>query len=183
MNQTVVIDGGTGAELQRRGVPMDETCWFARAALTHHAELVGVHVDYIEAGAKIITANTFATHRYVMSAAGYENETAQATAASVAAARRARSEANAAVEIAGSMSCMPPGIFTANYPADQIARSAYLEHAQLLAELDVAIIALEMIQDLDHGRWALDAALTTGSARMARVFVPHPSAVRRDRLF
>ena len=74
--RTIVIDGGTGAELQRRGIPMDPVSWYARAAITHYAELVSVHTDFINAGAQIITANTFATHRYVLRAAGQEEEAA-----------------------------------------------------------------------------------------------------------
>lgn len=158
----LVIDGGTGAELQRRGVPMDPVSWYAHAAITHLPELVSVHSDFIDAGARVITANTFATHRYVLRAAGHEEDAARATAASVAAAERARAESGEDVAIAGSMSCMPAGIFTAHYPDDDTARAAYIEHAQALADLNVDLIALEMIQDPQHGRWALEAAMSTG---------------------
>lgn len=160
--QPCIIDGGTGAELQRRGIPVDPVCWHARAALTHQSELVSVHVDFINAGAQVITTNTFATHRYVMSAAGHGLDYARATEASVAAARRARTETGVPVRIAGSMSCMPPGFDVSNYPDDKTARASYIEHAHLLADLGVDLIALEMIQDLRHGGWALDAAIATG---------------------
>ncbi|MGD8322829.1 MAG: homocysteine S-methyltransferase family protein [Gammaproteobacteria bacterium] len=160
--RTVIIDGGTGAELERRGVPVDPVCWHAMAALSHHAELVSAHVDFINAGADIITTNTFATHRFVMRAAGHEDDYARATEASVAAARRARTETGIPVEIAGSMSCMPPAFDTARYPDDKTARTSYVKHAHMLADLGVDLIALEMIQDLRHGGWALDAAIATG---------------------
>jgi homocysteine S-methyltransferase len=158
----IVIDGGTGTELQRRGVQVDPVCWHALAALTQHSDLVSVHVDFINAGAQIITTNTFAAHRYVLRAAGYENDYARVIEASVAAVRRARTETGASVEIAGSMSCMPPGFDTANYPDDATARASYVEQAQMLADFGVDIIALEMIQDLRHGGRALDAAMATG---------------------
>lgn len=160
--RTIVIDGGTGAELQRRGVPVDPICWHALAALSHHSELVSAHVDFINAGAKVITTNTFSTHRFLMQAAGHAHDYARATEASVAAARRARTETGIPVRIAGSMSCMPPAFDTANYPDDKTARASYIEHAHMLADLGVDIIALEMIQDLRHGGWALDAATATG---------------------
>ena len=160
--RTVIIDGGTGAELERHGVPVDPVCWHARASLTHHSELVTVHVDFINAGAKVITTNTFATHRYVLAAAGAATEYGRIAHATVTAARRARIETGIQVEIAGSISCMPPGFDTANYPDDKVCRAAYIEQAHTLADLGVDLIALEMIQDVRHGGWALDAAIATG---------------------
>lgn len=159
---TIVIDGGTGSELQRRGVPMDQTCWHALAAVTHQSELVSVHVDFINAGARVITTNTFASHRYVLRAGGYDDQYEQVIEASVAAVRRARMETGIDVAIAGSVSCMPPAFDTANYPDAETARASYVEQAQRLAELGVDVIALEMIQDAEHGGWALDAATDTG---------------------
>ena len=160
--RTVVIDGGTGAELQRRGVPVDPVCWHARAALTHHADLVAVHVDFINAGASVITTNTFATHSYVLKEAGYHAEYARLAHASVTAARRARIETGIEVEIAGAISCMPPGFDIENYPDERACRAAYVQQAHTLADLGVDVIALEMIQDVRHGGWALDAAIATG---------------------
>ena len=34
-DQIVLIDGATGTELERRGVPMDEIAWSGAAVLTH----------------------------------------------------------------------------------------------------------------------------------------------------
>ncbi len=161
-HRVIVIDGGTGAELQRRGVPVDPTCWHALAAVTHHSDLVAVHVDFINAGVNVITTNTFATHRYVLRAAGYEDRFERVIEASVAAARRARTETGIDVAIAGSLSCMPPAFDTANYPDAKTAQASYIEQAAALADLDVDVIVLEMIQDSVHGGWALDAALATG---------------------
>jgi S-methylmethionine-dependent homocysteine/selenocysteine methylase len=158
----LVIDGGTGSELQRRGVPIDPTCWHALAAATHHSDLVAVHVDFINAGANIITTNTFSTHRYVLGAGGYQDQFERIIEASVAAARRARTETGIDVAIAGSLSCMPPAFDSANYPDAETARASYREQAQALADLGVDVIALEMIQDTTHGGWALDAAVETG---------------------
>jgi S-methylmethionine-dependent homocysteine/selenocysteine methylase len=158
----LVIDGGTGSMLQRRGVPVDPICWHATAALTHYSELVAAHAEFIEAGAAVITTNTFATHRYVLEQAGLAADYVALMHATVAAARQARSDAGRSVAIAGSVSCMPPAFDTANYPGEAQLRAAYAEQADTLADLGVDIIALEMIQDPRHGKWALDAAIATG---------------------
>lgn len=47
---TLIIDGGMGAELQRRGVPMNEVVWSGAAVLTHPQVVREVHEDYIRAG-------------------------------------------------------------------------------------------------------------------------------------
>ena len=48
----VVLDGGTGSELERRGVPMDADAWCGAIALEHRETLEAVHRDYIAAGAR-----------------------------------------------------------------------------------------------------------------------------------
>ena len=47
--QLVVIDGGIGTELERRGVPMDKASWSATTNLEQSDVLEQIHVDYVEA--------------------------------------------------------------------------------------------------------------------------------------
>ncbi len=48
----VLLDGGTGTELERRGVPMNERAWCGDATLGHAEILREIHEDYIRAGAR-----------------------------------------------------------------------------------------------------------------------------------
>ena len=57
----VVIDGGTGTEIQRRGVAMDGETWCAQANIDEPDVVRDVHERYIAAGAELIIANTYAT--------------------------------------------------------------------------------------------------------------------------
>src|ERR687893_2320658 len=66
----VILDGATGTELERRGVPMDDVAWDAAALLTHPDTVREVHEDYIRAGADVIITNTFATARHVLEPGG-----------------------------------------------------------------------------------------------------------------
>ena len=68
----LIIDGGMGSELQRRGVAMDAHAWSGAAALAHESLLREIHRDYIRAGADVITTNTFGTTRFVLASAGLE---------------------------------------------------------------------------------------------------------------
>ena len=50
----VLLDGATGTELQRRGVPMHERAWSAAAVFTHPGTVREVHEDYVRAGSDVI---------------------------------------------------------------------------------------------------------------------------------
>lgn len=159
----VLIDGGTGSELQRRGIAMSPAAWSALASRESRTTLRDIHADFIRAGADVITTNTFATTRFVLDAAGCGAAFEEINRSAVEAAVEARElAANRPVAIAGSISCLPPRFDVEAYPSATIERDAYAELAQLLAELGVDFIALEMIQDLDHGHRAMEAALATG---------------------
>ncbi len=49
----LLIDGGMGTELQRRGVPMNLESWSGTAARLHADTVQKVHEDYIRAGAQV----------------------------------------------------------------------------------------------------------------------------------
>ena len=49
----ILLDGGTGTELQRRGVPMHSVAWSAAAMATHPEIVRAIHEDYLRAGAEI----------------------------------------------------------------------------------------------------------------------------------
>ena len=47
--ELILIDGATGTEIERRGVPQLENAWNARGALRHPDVVREVHRDYIGA--------------------------------------------------------------------------------------------------------------------------------------
>lgn len=159
---TILLDGGTGSELRRRGVRLDPIAWSAPAALTHPALLTEIHADYLEAGADVITTNTFGATRFVLEAAGFEHAFERIVHGSVDAARRARERVGRDALIAGSISCLPPGFDVRAYPPAAAERAAYDELATLLAEAGADILALEMMEDAHHARLALDAVRAVG---------------------
>ncbi len=66
----VVLDGATGTEMQRRGAAMDAASWSGPATLSNDRLLQSIHADYIRAGARVVTANTFAASPLMLAAAG-----------------------------------------------------------------------------------------------------------------
>lgn len=72
-SKLLFLDGATGTELNRRGVDTGLPWWNANA-LTTDAELIilrDVHQEYLNAGADIITTNTFRTDRRALVGKGF----------------------------------------------------------------------------------------------------------------
>ena len=61
--EVVIMDGGTGTEIRRRGAPTGGKAWSAEPMPDHPDLIREIHEDYIKAGAEIIITNTFSTGR------------------------------------------------------------------------------------------------------------------------
>lgn len=167
---TVILDGGTGTELQRRGAPMDPAAWCGPATLGNDKLLTEIHADYVAAGAEIITANTFAASRLMLSGAGLGHMTGEITRRAVEAALTAREQTKtgARVVVAGSLSHMVPvAPGTAVVDPSKIASTAELsdafhEMAGNLKAAGVELILLEMMYVPARIKLVVEAALATG---------------------
>jgi S-methylmethionine-dependent homocysteine/selenocysteine methylase len=172
--ELVIIDGGTGTQLQAEGVPMDELAWCARANLEQPDVVQRVHEEYIRAGAEVIIANSYAAGRAALKPAGLGSRVAEVNRAAVRAAVRARAAAaTRPVAVAGSMSSfspidMDPEATDRPHPGPTAddprfpSLPDFREQAGLLAESGVDLIALEMINARSYGHAALQAAAETG---------------------
>ncbi len=158
----MLIDGATGSELRRRGFELSKQAWSGLAAVSHQDVLKEIHVDYIRAGADVITTNTFATTRFVLESAGYGDAFKQVNERTIAAATQARDTVGRDVAIAGSISCLPPNFETAAYPDTVTEQRAYFELAEFLAERGVDLIVVEMMQEDRHARLACEAVRRVG---------------------
>jgi len=167
--ETIILDGPTGTELQRRGVPMDPAAWCGPATLDYGRLLTETHADYIGAGADVITANTFASSRLMLAKSGLADRVSEINQRAVAAALRVRDTAadGAAVVVAGSLSHMvpmPQGTAApdpAQLPSDAEIEDAVHELADILAGAGCELILLEMMYHPGRIRAALDAARAT----------------------
>ena len=62
--EVVLLDGAISTEIEKRGVPMDQLVWSGLGSKIGSETLLGVHKDYIRAGADVITTNTFSSARH-----------------------------------------------------------------------------------------------------------------------
>jgi methionine synthase I (cobalamin-dependent) len=163
MSQPVyIIDGGVGTELQRRGSRMDPCCWSSAAHLQDPEMLLSIHHDYLQAGATILSTNTFMASRHLLEESGIGKvEEVNRTAVKLALEARSRF-ARSEVIIAGCMTTLPPLNRAQDLPrGEQIDRN-YREQALLLADAGVDVLLAEMLIDSETAVSLLNACCETG---------------------
>ncbi|RGD90055.1 homocysteine S-methyltransferase family protein [Acinetobacter sp. SWAC57] len=100
-----ILDGGFGRELARRGAPFRQPEWSA-LALTEAPEIVKeVHLDFIRAGAEVITTNNYAVVPFHIGQERFDAEVKDLVNIAVMQAKTAVEESRKKVLIAG---CLPP---------------------------------------------------------------------------
>lgn len=177
--EIIILDGGTGTDIQRRGAPMSGETWCADVNGTHLDVVREVHESYIASGADIITANTFATSALSFNAYGRDEDVMRLDALAVSAAVQAA--AGKHVAVAGSMSTMRPvyaGTDRTNLDigwSEGDAKKLFRRKANNLKASGVDLIMMEMMRDSDYSQWATEAALETGLPVWVGI-----SAERRD---
>ena len=164
--ETIILDGGTGTDIQRRGAAMSGDTWCADANLTSPDIVRDVHKDYVACGADIITANPFATSPLLFSHIGRAADVNRIDAIAVKLAQEAVAGTN--VCVAGSMSTMRPmqtGSDRNNLAhewSEADARALFRMKANGLKAAGVDLIMMEMMRDTDYSLWASEAAMETG---------------------
>ncbi len=179
--QTIILDGGTGTDIQRRGAPMSGETWCADANLTHPDTVQAVHEDYIAAGADIIIANTFATSALLFNNLKRDEDLLEIDRVAVKIAKTAVAAKNSQVAVAGSISTMRPMVTGSDrnnldlaWPEAE-ARRLFQRKADNMARTGVDLIMMELMRDCDYALWATEAAMATGLPVWVGV-----SAERRD---
>jgi S-methylmethionine-dependent homocysteine/selenocysteine methylase len=157
----VLLDGATGTELERRGFATPLPLWTAEAASRAPELLRQVHLDYLEAGADIITANTFRTNPYTLRRMGREAEAAALTEKSVALAREACRAAGHGV-VAGCLAPLEDCYHPELVPLPEVLHRAHAAHATNLAAAGADLLLVETMGTAREAQAAAAAALATG---------------------
>ena len=155
-NEKILIDGGTGTELERREVPMTDGAWSSLGALTHPDLLRTIHEDYIRAGAEMIIANTYSCSRHLLEGAGHADKFEELNRVGVEIALQARVNVPTEHHVTVSGSISTTDMFTGQPPIET-ARRNYRDQAIIQKAAGAEMIALEMMRDIEHTQAALDA--------------------------
>jgi len=175
--EIILMDGGVSTEIQKRGVDMNSEVWSGIAHRVNPNIVCQVHEDYINAGAQVITANTFACARHVLESINLGEETKKINNEAVILAKKARdNSAKKDVWIAGSMSSMAPFKSPKEVAEGKKVESNYMELAETLAEAGVDLIIAEMMRDVVNAKFVIKAALSTGLP----VWIGYSAMLARD---
>lgn len=130
-----ILDGGLGRELARRGAPFRQPEWSALALIEAPETVKEVHLDFINAGAEVITTNNYAVVPFHIGQERFETDGVHLIKVAIEQAKNAVKESGKNVKIAG---CLPP--LFGSYRADLFQP----EQAKNLAEPIINTLAPEV---------------------------------------
>lgn len=156
----LILDGATGTELERRGYTLVPPVWSASVLWEAPETLQAIHRDYVAAGARLITANTFRTHARNLAAGNREQEAAHWTEVAV---RLAREAVGDSAWVAGSQAPLGDCYRPEQTPEDERQMlEDHRQHARNLARAGVDAILVETQITIREAVAATQAATETG---------------------
>jgi len=151
----LLLDGATGTELSRRGFDVDRPGWSAMAIRECPNLLQTIHRDYVEAGAEIITANTFRAHRRNLEPLGLGDQARDLVAQAV---NLAKSACGDCAWVAGSVAPVGDCYTLQQTPDERGLMAAHTEIVQNLIDAEVDLILIETQTNILEAKIACQAA-------------------------
>ena len=158
-----VMDGGMGRELVRRGVATRSKLWSAQALIDAPQTVIATHRDYIAAGARIITTNSYSCVPSYLSKAGVEDRYTELAALAGRLAREAADQADVPVLVAGGLPPLSESYRADMVVADDVARPIY-ESLAVALEPFVDLFLCETMSSVRES-WNATAAAKAAAAR------------------
>ena len=148
----MILDGGTGRELARSGAPFRQPEWSALALIEGPQFVSAVHRSYVDAGADVITTNSYALVPFHI---GEDRFAADGAALAALAGKLAREVADTAVRSVKVAGSLPP--VCGSYRPDLVD----LDRARPVLEVLVGALA----PSVDH--WLAETLSSLVEARLA----------------
>lgn len=161
-NGVILLDGGMGQELRHRCESEPTPLWSAQALLDQPEIVRQIHEEYIRAGARVITTNTYAIARLRLAENGFDEsafEKLLRLACSLAV--EARDNCGEKVLIAGSLPPLNGSYIPENVLAEEKLSTWYAEYIDIMAEY-VDVFVCETMSTAMEGRVAATAASAAG---------------------
>jgi len=152
--KVLVLDGATGTNLQRRGLPpgTPSDLW----VLDNSEAVLQLYCDFVAAGSDVILTNTFGSSRMHLAHAGLIDRFEASNRKAVELAQQAAAGSDTLV--AGSMGPLGEMLQPYGTLAEADAEAAYAEQARILSEAGVDLLVIETQFDLNEAKAALRGA-------------------------
>ncbi|HAC87975.1 MAG TPA: homocysteine S-methyltransferase family protein, partial [Gammaproteobacteria bacterium] len=156
-----LLDAGMGKTLSLKGVKIPPTIWSANALLVAPEIVVEIHKENIDAGADIITTNSYGVIRGELAKEGIESKYKELNQIAGQLAKRANSETGSQALIAGSL---PPQ--NGSYRPDRVLSREllgplYREQVEALDDY-VDLFLCETMSTIEETVAAVTAAIESG---------------------
>ena len=152
-NPVIVLDGGTGTELQRsHGFQLTAPLWSSEALTVNPAAVRDVHEAYLNAGAQIITTATFRSGTSAYELAGRTAGDARSdTILAVTLARQAIARTDAVALVAGSIAPIFD-CYGTELPSLAVMKRDHFAQAEALVAGGVDFILLETVPTITEAK-------------------------------
>jgi len=168
--ECLLMDGGTGSELQRRGVDVLKSAsehlkaWSATANIDAAGVVQQVHEQYLRGGADIIISNNFWTCPSRLAQIGLGDRWREYARAAGEIALKARSAINPEAYVAGGIAAPTLGGAQPDLVAmgEEAFKREIGNHATLLADIGVDVILFEYVGYIADCVAGVDACAETG---------------------
>ncbi len=159
-DNVVLLDGGMGQELRRRSSRPASPLWSAQVMLDEPHLVTAAHRDFIDAGARVITINTYSATPQRLARDGNPEMLEPLHAAALNAAHKAREESGQDVRIAG---CLPP--LVGSYHPEVVPDDATcLRDYRRMVELQAAGVDLFLCETMSLAREARAATIAAAES-------------------
>lgn len=161
MASVVLLDGGTSLELLRRSANKTPRHWSAEYLFAEPDLVRAVHLDYIRAGARVVTINAYSASFTRMAMVMAEDRVPELQRLACTLACEARAQAGAAGEGVAIAGCIPP--LNGTYRPDRVRGFATnVDEYRRLAELQAPHVDLFLCETMSTGEEARAAAAAVG---------------------
>jgi homocysteine S-methyltransferase len=148
----LVADGAMGTLLSERGITFEHS--YDYACLTHPADVLAIHREYIAAGAELIETNTYGANRFKLSQFGLEDRVEDINRAAV---RLAREAADGKAFVAGAVGPAGKPLAPIGRITREDADASLREQISALADEGVDVFLLETFADMNELELAIRA--------------------------
>lgn len=155
----VLLDGGMGQELLKRWGKPPHPLWSAQVMMENPEIVQAIHEDYIHAGAKVITLNTYSATPERLTREGVPEQFIPLQKRGIELAKAARDRCGIEIDIAG---CLPPlhGSYIPDMErSEEFLFEKYCEIAKVQAE-NVDLFICETMSSIAELRASTRAAQT-----------------------
>ncbi|MHA2032803.1 MAG: homocysteine S-methyltransferase family protein [Candidatus Kariarchaeaceae archaeon] len=154
----VLLDGPMGTEIERRGGEISMPLWSAKGLLDNPDMVKQIHLDYINAGAEVITTNTFRTQERTFRKINLKNYGKSMTQLAVELAQGAKKKSQKSIKIAGSISPLEDCYSPELVPEITELKVEHKDMAQWLYDAGIDIFLIETMNTIKEAKIAFEMA-------------------------